>query len=460
MHFWLMLCYLSAVVITFNKSIRVPCCCRSSSLSSTTSSRSSSSSSSSDNDNPNIFGRHLPSKLTTAYKKTKIKKSVDKLASASFTDRENAVLAKIEEKLPTEESIDKIKNDVLNFKDTRQSIFIPNNLIRSPICSDPQSTTASYNGYRFQKFLGVGAQGQVVLLRKGNDQIALKKVNKLTDFLAQINSLIALTMNDYKMKLYNIMTSTETLENYYERTYNATSERGGFCYTMTYIRGVMMEFALSQQMFNNLEQYGSKFFAYKFLILILRDLQLLHFSFNRYPIYHNAPIYGKYSHTLFHGDLMTSNIMVVNTQEAQPLRPLLIDVGFHMSFVNKMKNELIIQFYNKYLLADSLPRRNRKRLVVHRNQIINMMQQLDFCMFLIVILDSFHIDEIKDESPMGICINVINWTQQNGSAYYHQNVSNMKSEFKDIIMLLLSFNRPFLSYQETWLKMYQFLYQD
>ncbi|KAI3383775.1 hypothetical protein SNEBB_005576 [Seison nebaliae] len=368
--------------------------------------------------------------------------------------REREMQEKIGENLPAGKTMSNVRKSIRTYLNTPRRIFNPNNLKVSPICSNRESKTADFEGYKFSKIIGEGAQGQVVLLKKADQFIALKHFQRVIEFLAQINPLIALADNDYPMKLLDMMTGTEINKEYYEPNYNATSRMGDYCITMPFLNGVTLGVALAGNFFGDLGNYASKLFAFKFFISILRDLQLLHFSFNNYATFENSPIYGEYSHTLYHGDLMISNIMVLNKK-----RPILIDVGYHMSHIREMKNELIIQFYNKYLLENILSIEERKEHSVHRNQLLNLMQQLDFCMFIIVILDSFHINEYGDEHPMGICLDLLDWTESNQKPYRYQGILNLQSEFKEILLFLLPFNMPLLSYQQTWLKLYQFFYE-
>ncbi|KAI3384440.1 hypothetical protein SNEBB_009021 [Seison nebaliae] len=401
MHFMSILSYMFIVVVVCNHGIRIPWCFDENTTPTP--------------DNINDDERTLVGLPATD----------PNIGFQSFTDREYRLQECIGEKLPRGATITDVRTEALKFVVE---------LYRSP------TDTTDINLMVFS--------------------VALKHYSKLTDFLAQLNSLVVLDKYDYPMKFMDAIRGTPPLVDYNDIYYNATSKKGDFCLIMPRLKGTRLDTAMKKRIFGDSRIYESKFYIYKILILILRDVQLLHFSFNQYPIYENAPIYGRLSYTLYHGDLLRTNIMVVDSNDRTlPKRPVLFDVGFHLSFIITLKNDLIIQFYNKYLLQKYLPLAHREELSVDRRQIMNLMQQIDFCMFLALLLDFFYnVDDVV-EYPMEICLKVMKFTDQDRRPYRRQNISNVDGPLKDIVMILLTFNMPFLTYEQTWLKLYNFMYR-
>ncbi|KAI3378217.1 hypothetical protein SNEBB_008287, partial [Seison nebaliae] len=427
------------------------------------------SSDSTDSCDMQIFGLYIPQRLMSE-KSTfsqKVRNMIGKIRIPDVLDvnvKELILDEKIGRNLIGGDTMMKIRQNTYNFRNPNfpPKLFYPINLMVEDSCSDPQRY--DFKGYQYEANLGRGIQGKVFRMSNGDKTMALKQFTNLADFLAQINSLLALTMIDYPMKLLGMMRSPNPPVEYTDHNYRALSKVGQFCVMMPYIEGRSLAQVVAAKIFNQLRNIYTKreyqLTTYRIIIKILRDVQLLHFSFNRYPHYQNSPIYGEYSYTLFHGDLLVNNILVQRSADNKIITPFLIDVGFHFGVIMNFKNEIIGQFYNKYLLKAGLPISDRNQFTVHRHQLLNMMQQLDFCMIAILIMDSFHqLDDFR-ELPANICRGIFDWSRQNDMPFRHQKITAAKGTYHEIIMKVLSFTVPLLNYQETWLNLYNFLYDE
>ncbi|KAI3384528.1 hypothetical protein SNEBB_003596 [Seison nebaliae] len=365
-----------------------------------------------------------------------------------------------ETELPMTTSMDTIKTNVMRYLNPSKhhQTFHPNDLEKHLVCDIPY--TAKYHGYKYLKLLGAGAQGEVTLMGNGTHLLALKRLIKLDNFLIQINALAASTRNNGPLKLLGTMEGFNHMDDevFSYESQHVNSRNGRFCYAMTYIRGKELK------QIDNLKELGSgkTIFSYrrlkinyKLIILILRQLQRLHFSFNEYPLQTESPIYGAYSFTMSHGDLHRSNI-IVQKQLDNTYVPILVDVGFNIYYGYYDHNEIFIQFYNKYLLEESFIG-DRKGLVVHKLQLVNSQQNEDFCMLLGGILMSFM--GVKRNIPIN-CRSLRQPLKFTTDRHLYQRLTVWKTGFiamEGILTILQKLLSPLNIYLNTWVPLYNYL---
>ncbi|KAI3383772.1 hypothetical protein SNEBB_005573, partial [Seison nebaliae] len=293
---------------------------------------------------------------------------------------------------------------------------MPDYLVTQPACKSDISPVFGYKGYKLDRVERSIVKDFGIILKNDRDTIALRYFTTITEFVGKLNAWTALSDHDYAIKILDVMKGMSRITNFYDRSYNATSKRGQFCIAMPYIESVKLKHAIKNQMFGDPRIYEVKLYLYKIIILFLRELQILHFSFNKYPIYDHAPIYGELSHTLYHGNILLSEIMVTKAQtEKIAMRPVLVDAGSVVGPEVLMKNNLVTQFYHKYMFEENLPREKRRGLTVHRHQL----------------------NDEKYEHPGKICSKVIKSTERLFSKYRHQRIfrDQYNIPFKDIILV-------------------------
>ncbi|KAI3383428.1 hypothetical protein SNEBB_009062 [Seison nebaliae] len=341
----------------------------------------------------------------------------------------------------------------------RPTIYYPPNLQEEKACEDPMIT--GYKKYIPHGQLGKGAQGQVVrMISTDGDQdyIAFKQMTSLDGFVMQLNALNASAKHGGHIKLIGIMRGTHPIEDFLDTIMDVNTKQGKFCYAMSLASGSTLEVPKNVDCFKDKANLEELRINYQIIILLLRQLQILHFSFNEYPSETHNQIYGAYSFTMSHGDLHKDNI-IVQKQPDGSFTPVLIDMGFplHTAFLDH--NELFLQFYNKYLLDESLPKNDREGLVVNRHQIINSQQRYDFCMFIKLLITTFMgVTGLKGRKFT--CASIFKWTKQHGDIIRYQPLSEWRADFvhlDGLVMLFQIFYASLLNYSDTWIKLVDYL---
>ncbi|KAI3384529.1 hypothetical protein SNEBB_003597 [Seison nebaliae] len=394
-----------------------------------------------------------PSSVPNTLKRTIVKKSAIKTDPKveSNMNLDSSGFSKYGAPLPMKTSMETIKKNVMKYLNlpTLRKFFYPRNLEKHEVCDTPIEDI--YYGYEYKKVLGAGGQGVVYLMNNGTHDLALKRIPILDNFLIQINALAASTRNNGPLKLLG------TMEGLYENNYHkvkyaehhALSLEGSFCYTMSYVAGKELIECNFKELGSGKDpaSYQNLKRNYRLIILILRQLQILHFSFNEYAMQIESPIYGAYSFTMSHGDLHRSNIIVQKRYDNYAL--FLIDMGFSIYPNNYDHNEIFIQFYNKYLLEESFLG-DRKGLAVHRLQLINSPQSQDFCNVLSNILMVFM--GVTKETRLN-CRKLQEPFKSTSNIHLHQRLTLWKTGFEameGIITILQNFLPPFKTYSDTW----------
>ncbi|KAI3379584.1 hypothetical protein SNEBB_001651 [Seison nebaliae] len=118
----------------------------------------------------------------------------------------------------------------------------------------------------------------------------------------------------------------------------------------------------------------------RLIILILKQLQLVHFSLNHFPLEYNRNILQQNQFALGHGQLSTDNIIMVKLRQDK-YYPLLINYGFNVRSILPRQQDVFVHFYNNALNKDIT-----RPLIMHKKRRFLPYQNYDFCGVLIIIL--------------------------------------------------------------------------
>ncbi|KAI3380668.1 hypothetical protein SNEBB_008083 [Seison nebaliae] len=414
-----------------------------------------------DGNDDNNFLKPLPGNFTSKYPKGRRKSSgntveiaapaVNRAMCAEVYGNQFMALLR---KLPPSVTETMILKTVNSFFNTPNTIMYPREIKKNRMCDIPESYQT--NGYYTIRVLGKGVQGTVHLLhnRLGN-KLAFKGFDNLADFLVQINAALALTEFDSPYKVVGMMKGYGKKMPENSLQIHAENRMGPFCLILSYVEGRTMLDMIRKNEFppaEDSEEIQKRYIG--MIVNILRELQMLHFTFNRYAMYENIKVFGANSFTNGHGDLQIGNILV--SKQGNLEIPHLIDAGYSFTFLLHDPNEILTQVFNNYLLDGTLPIKTRQQHVVHRNQLLNSAQNYDFCTLMGLIYMTFLAEEFKHTFPAKLCLDIFKWSRDHGNPVRNLEfvdwVKDNSELFKPIIFLLAGFARPFLTYADTWLK--------
>ncbi|KAI3388612.1 hypothetical protein SNEBB_003032 [Seison nebaliae] len=151
----------------------------------------------------------------------------------------------------------------------------------------------------------------------------------------------------------------------------------------------------------NLNNYNDLKMILRYFILILRQLQLLHFSYNSHGGKPDT-FFKVNSYTLSHCNLHGNNVLLAGTNLHVPV---IVNMG--ISITHMLPNELALFpfFYNSQLEKDK--RKVIQPKVIQPNMIINHCQQMDFCYLLLILLHLLFKHFKYVLIPMAYCSNFI-----------------------------------------------------
>ncbi|KAI3385330.1 hypothetical protein SNEBB_002769 [Seison nebaliae] len=253
------------------------------------------------------------------------------------------------------------------------------------------------------KRLGGGVQGSVFLITKGNEKKILKRFNKKSDLLFEINAVKGLSFHPTPNLEYNFEDLTEgngaaasnsTL--FYMKRFIFQEYTGDFCAKFSFIEGR----ELRRLGYFTFELQINKKKLLRIAMWILRQIQAVHFSLNAYAITDpiQESILDVQSYANFHGDIHGLNIMIRNHASDQ-LDALLIDYGAQLTLFFENEDDIRIHVYNKYLRKES---GIKEENVVLKNRLLNFGQNLDFCMTALLVME-YLTGYFRTNIPFMIC---------------------------------------------------------
>ncbi|KAI3380962.1 hypothetical protein SNEBB_010599 [Seison nebaliae] len=196
-----------------------------------------------------------------------------------------------------------------------------------------------YKQYKINKILGKGVQGSVLEVANNGKEYALKVFNSASDFILQLNSLIAYNTMFNQLQIHHLSQGANQIFNLGYKfhgsrsDYNLIEYHQPFCLLMSKLHGKMYMYSeFRYRNFARMTPVKMKR-ALKVIILVFRQMQLLHFTYNEYSIFRNDKLFSSRTFTSFHGDIHSANIMMVNHKKFGADFPQFIDVGFAVSWL-------------------------------------------------------------------------------------------------------------------------------
>ncbi|KAI3379562.1 hypothetical protein SNEBB_009551 [Seison nebaliae] len=373
-----------------------------------------------------------------------------------------------ENKLIQTKSARNLVRETFNLMQVKQLPIViePKNLEAQHNCyaNSRYPPNAHYAQYHINKRLGIGAQGEVYLLDKNGVFLALKIYTSANSFIMQLNGLLAYGNIFSTLRPFHISQGPRTAprrRSFHQKNtrMNIVYTHGPYCIAMSYVKGRTLKSTPINLKDRPAWQSHHLKICIKFILSAFRQLQVLHFSFNHYGMFINNDLLGKYSYTMFHGDLHMENILVTNETEYGTNYPHLVDIGFEVFSLLSKDTDVFIHLYNRKLFADSFPEHKRKShsLIVHRNQMLNQLQILDLCQFWVIMIQQFF---TYMENPREVCRQMQkalslaeNRPKIKSSHYKHFHRSILWPLFSRMIFI----SDNIQTYSQSWLPIYQLL---
>ncbi|KAI3381872.1 hypothetical protein SNEBB_007211, partial [Seison nebaliae] len=200
--------------------------------------------------------------------------------------------------------------------------YVAQNLEIHPVCTGKRiMTDMYYKNFEKTKDLGQGLQGFVsefVNTENRSFSMVMKTYVFYGDLVMQLNAQYALNRLIPSFKLFGLLNSFDASELELMETGYMYDHRGAFCMMTDYVDGQEIGKNGMEGNLRNLNNNNK----IRFIILLLRQLQVLHFSYNHYAILPRTPSFTDYTFTLYHGDLHSGNLIITPNGD-----PKLIDIG-------------------------------------------------------------------------------------------------------------------------------------
>ncbi|KAI3386018.1 hypothetical protein SNEBB_005874 [Seison nebaliae] len=242
-------------------------------------------------------------------------------------------------------------------------------------------------GYTVERSVGSGGQGSIYLIRSPSGGRFIKKISdKPYTLLMEYNAAKAFEIHPmgdwHKFHIISLNYGgfPDSKHTNYTMESKITNTRyyfqgGKYCLDMTYVEGETLVDLVNElpqpYRVSVLKQF------YVFIILILKQLQAVHFTLNEKPVFHGQ-FYKRHSYTNYHSDIHSKNILIdfKGFPNSSYYVPILIDYGLSFNnFYGSMK-DFAINKYN-YILR----KRRKINLPYHlsKGRIFNVGQRIDFC---------------------------------------------------------------------------------
>ncbi|KAI3379428.1 hypothetical protein SNEBB_006482, partial [Seison nebaliae] len=322
---------------------------------------------------------------------------------------------------------------------------------------------------KIKKTLGEGGQGVAYLVENIlENRTYVYKLSKRTDWaLFESNALYAFDYHPIGL-VHNYkridLTKGADLENSHIYKFlevqdiSYIQEKRTYCLLTTFVPGEVLKKSLSTEIMRKNHNLRP---LLTFLIYLLRQIQAVHFTLNRDPIFNN-PILGQQSYANAHADLHGANILmtphIMSDGQAVNL-PIAIDYAYGADRFYGMEDDIVVDVYNKIQRNEAGMKEENH---VHRNRIFNYWQNIDFCEIVLLITKLFFNIRVGGP-PMRVCINIrieLNRVHEipNGNFIRHLKLFNLPEmrgkELLYIILAILQGVHTFTTYQ-YWLHIYK-----
>ncbi|KAI3382809.1 hypothetical protein SNEBB_005117 [Seison nebaliae] len=251
------------------------------------------------------------------------------------------------------------------------------------------------NGYLIEKHIGSGGQGSAYLIRDKTERPFVSKMSRDPyEIMIEYNAELAFKFHNvgswHEFRTLGV-NSGKVKPNYsLRKTYEILktklfSQKGSYCLDTTFIQGENLEKMMTIPIPPGVSRLKQ---IYVFLIMMLRQIQSVHFTLNQFPIF-NHSLFESGSYANHHADIHRKNIMGTfkQFQEQTYFVPILIDYGLSINSIYLSMVDYEGSFYNRIL-------RNEKHIVplnhINENRIFNLGQRKDFCSIFVSIILIFH----------------------------------------------------------------------
>ncbi|KAI3383735.1 hypothetical protein SNEBB_003015 [Seison nebaliae] len=247
-----------------------------------------------------------------------------------------------------------------------------------------------FGRYRIADKIKTSFEGSVYKLNPNTPgdprQYALKIMHNQLNFINEWNGLRALegekTFLFDEVKLYGAFREFDFVNNAFSAPPSTVfelefkSQPQFFCLLSRHMWGFTLEKRYEELRHTSL--HLQKMNQWGIVIGILRQLQLLHFSFNDHALFSNVEIFGRKRFTNFHCNIHERNI-ILNGRYSGVYYPHLIDPGLSVDFNGLYFKDMVGFFYNNKLLAGRLPMPEN---TVMEEMVFTHCQQMDICQTL------------------------------------------------------------------------------
>ncbi|KAI3382192.1 hypothetical protein SNEBB_002815 [Seison nebaliae] len=349
-------------------------------------------------------------------------------------------------------------------------VIKPSNLLSTSSCHSERRTRSKHAAYRkfdFKFSLKEGGDSQVYVVERFHQNFVLKVYTRASKFILQLNALLAYGTFFNTLRLLEITESTTKSHfKFYERE-RFIDGQGSYCLLMDDIRGRNLSVIRKNS--------RSSFFLHpndkdvfkksiRFIILVLKQLQVLHFTFNHFAIMEEK-LLQPLTYTTYHGQVSESNIIVTPLSDYGNEFPHLIDFGHKIVQMMNTPYDVFLLIYNRHLLKDRLPTSKRVlgRWTVHKNQLMSSPQIVDLCTFWIMIIREVVGPLEKSKSEMGICYYMIHLIR---NPMYYDRVKRAlydkmsKTIHWPILGQLAQILRNVQTYESLWLRIHKLFSMD
>ncbi|KAI3386217.1 hypothetical protein SNEBB_000624 [Seison nebaliae] len=254
--------------------------------------------------------------------------------------------------------------------------------------------------------LGCGGQGRIFLLKaRTGDRSVAKLFYEPGDLIIELNALEAFFIHPVgDWHQYRLLgASRGRIENrHVSKTLIATQNYGltyvypqtMVCMDITYVQGDILTNCLN---YLTSLQFNNRVF-YAFVILLLRQIQAVHFTLNKRPLV-EVTLFNKGDYANAHGDIHHLNIMIPEKRYSQRFPyhfPILIDYGTFPRYLYDNVRDLKMGIYN-IVLRQELGIKEFN--VIAKKRIISSPQSSDFCSLAFIFATSF-VGQVYTSDPI------------------------------------------------------------
>ncbi|KAI3386776.1 hypothetical protein SNEBB_004776 [Seison nebaliae] len=323
-----------------------------------------------------------------------------------------------------------------------------------------------YDGKEIIRLLGEGSQGSAVLLKSAKGDVVVKVMHLLSEMVIEANNLIGIAPYVVHPEFPNVfLVSMEVTHpipepiksiRFKDSSLELVDDFRSYCLQQSFAKGD--KFINSGDLVFPHYRQDRKFSSkvkdgYRFLILLLRQLQISHFTYNTYPLFHDSKIFGPHSYTLGHGDVHAGNIIIRSKDNISWKFPQLIDWGFGLKFIVGENIDVYIAAYNTYAFKTTTG--------VHMQRMLSRTQNSDFCEMLNMFIPFFHDDSVCciSGAPFEVCADRQKILEKHkiydNLLVRHLGVfgeyANTTNPFINLYAITLEASKLFKTYGETWL---------